>query len=241
MDAAFQPSQDLIAAARMDLERLRELAVSLRGRRAQLAREMEDLNRQLRDVGQQMRRLGDVIGLDPKTVAHSERGEDEEPEIVDGRQVLRGAHIREIAIRVLLDRSNPSADIHYRQWVQLIEQAGFQIAGRDPGAVLLTQISRSPLVVRAPDSGQYRLDRDAMVRLRDQHLHIEEAMRTAVERNDGLLTPAQLSGELNRLSSEERRVRRQLEELVRTVSKVGAQEFFGLQQPDRALAELRVA
>lgn len=239
MDAAFQPSQDLIAAARMDLERLRELAVSLRGRRAQLAREMEEINRQLRDVGQQMRRLGDVIGLDPKTIAHGERDEDEEPEVVDGRQVLRGARIREIAIRVLLDRPNPSADIHYRQWVQLIEQAGFRIAGRDPGAVLLTQVSRSPLVVRAPDSGQYRLDRDAMVRLRDQHLRIEEAMRTKL--SDDTLTPAQVSGELNRLSAEERRVRRQLEELVQTVSKVGAEEFFGLQQPERALAELRVA
>jgi hypothetical protein len=56
--------------------------------------------------------------------------------------------------------------LHYRAWFQLLEDAGYTVAGKDPLAVFLTQISRSPIVRKTTQSGVYELDRDAPQRLR---------------------------------------------------------------------------
>jgi len=92
---------------------------------------------------------------------------------------LRGAAIRRAAIEVL--RGLPAEPIHYRAWFEATRDAGHRIAGKDPLAVFLTQISRSPLVVRAEQPGCYRLDRDAPARLRDRlaRLHARLAEQSA--------------------------------------------------------------
>lgn len=84
---------------------------------------------------------------------------------------LRGAAIRQAAIDVLLARGGGSGaggpgPIHYKEWFQSLEAAGHEVAGKDPLAVFLTQISRSPVVRRTTRSGVYELDLDAPARLR---------------------------------------------------------------------------
>ena len=93
------------------------------------------------------------------------------PEGIPERGYLRGAEIRVAAVRLLAARENPSRPMHYSEWFQIFTDAGFGIAGRDPQAVFLTQITRSVLVVHAGERGMYALDLDVPRRLREQ-LHV---------------------------------------------------------------------
>jgi len=97
--------------------------------------------------------------------------------LVDRNRYLRGADIRIHAVRVLAARTNPSAPIHYTDWYELLQHQGYEIAGRDPLASFLTQIGRSPLVVRTSERGLYAIDTDVPTHLRERlrDLHQELA------------------------------------------------------------------
>jgi hypothetical protein len=94
---------------------------------------------------------------------------------------LRGAAIRAAAIAVLRDRPGGAAAIHYKQWYDALRSAGHQVAGKDPLAVFLTQISRSPVVRRTAEPGVYELDVDAPANLRSrlERLHARLAEQSA--------------------------------------------------------------
>jgi hypothetical protein len=55
--------------------------------------------------------------------------------------------------------------LHYRAWFEALGAAGFAVAGKDPLAVFLTQLGRSPVVRRGTQSGVYEIDRRAPTRL----------------------------------------------------------------------------
>jgi len=95
---------------------------------------------------------------------------------------LRGAAIRRAAVAVLRERpAGPAAPIHYRAWFDALRAAGHQVAGKDPLAVFLTQISRSPVVRRGAEPGVYLLDLDAPAALRARldRLHARLAEQSA--------------------------------------------------------------
>jgi hypothetical protein len=75
---------------------------------------------------------------------------------VSGASSLRGTAIREIAVRVLVERG--AGPIHYRDWHELLREAGYAVSGNDPQSTLLTQISRSPVVRRTTTAGVYEID-----------------------------------------------------------------------------------
>jgi hypothetical protein len=89
-----------------------------------------------------------------------------EPEEESRDAVLRGPAIREAAVKVLVAHERDS--IHYREWFELLAHTGHEIAGKDPLAVFLTQISRSPAVTKGSRPGVYALDRQAPQRLRSR-------------------------------------------------------------------------
>ncbi len=97
---------------------------------------------------------------------------------------LRGAAVRETAVRLLAEHSAGAGPIHHRAWYALLVDAGFRVEGKDPLAVFLTQVTRSPVVRRAGAPGEYVLDRDAPAALRrrlaDQH---ERLRRHAADRD----------------------------------------------------------
>jgi hypothetical protein len=76
----------------------------------------------------------------------------------DGITPLRGARIRETAVRVLAANNLPEAPVHYRDWFELLTSQGFMPTGKDPLATFLTQVGRSPVVQRTTTSGMYVLD-----------------------------------------------------------------------------------
>ena len=91
--------------------------------------------------------------------------------------LLRGPAIREAAVRVLVAQPQPIEALHYRRWYELLEQAGFAVAGKDPLAVFLTQLSRSPVVRKASKPGVYELDPHAPLRMRQRLDQLQNELR----------------------------------------------------------------
>lgn len=143
------------AAERMALLRERE---RLGRRRQQLARQLAAVDGELAAVEERLhlidRLVPEAANVHPL------------PRRAPARDGLRGAAIRRAAVAVLRDRADATAPIHYRAWFELLEAAGHAVAGKDPLAVFLTQISRSPVVRRAAEPGVYALDVAAPARLR---------------------------------------------------------------------------
>ncbi len=73
-------------------------------------------------------------------------------------QALSGRRVAEVAIAVAKRDLDPGQVIHYKEWYALLQAAGFRIAGKDPLASFLSNISRCPDVEAVGNrSGRYRL------------------------------------------------------------------------------------
>jgi hypothetical protein len=71
---------------------------------------------------------------------------------------LRGRRLQEVAIEILRARTAAGEPIHYREWFAYLRAEGFEVAGRDPLATFLTQISRADGVERVgARTGLYRI------------------------------------------------------------------------------------
>ena len=81
-------------------------------------------------------------------------------------QLLAGPAIRMAAVALLRDRPEGHGPLHYKAWLEIVEKAGYEVAGRKPAATFLSQITRSPVVQRTSRSGYYEIDREAPARLR---------------------------------------------------------------------------
>ena len=158
---APQPSARLVravAAERAELERHRaRLTTEADELRAALAR----IEHGLAEIDER-RGLLDRLAPTPTPIRRARAGDD----VGDADGALRGPDIREVAVTLLVDNGREA--LHYREWYELLERAGHEIAGKDPLAVFLTQISRSPAVRRGARAGIYELDRGAFHRLRLQ-------------------------------------------------------------------------
>lgn len=159
-------------AERMALLRERD---KLTRRRDTAARQLAAIEHQLAEVQERLQLIDRLVPEAANVHPLPSRGD------ADG---LRGAAIRRAAIAVL--RELPPQPIHYKAWFEATREAGHRIAGKDPLAVFLTQISRSPVVVRTEAPGCYRLDRDAPTRLRDRlsrlHARLAEQSSDRAER-----------------------------------------------------------
>jgi hypothetical protein len=81
---------------------------------------------------------------------------------------LRGAAIRESAVRALAATGDPAAPIHYRTWFDLLRSQSIMPGSKDPLVTFLTQIRRSPVVQSTTSSGMYVLDLEYPRRARDR-------------------------------------------------------------------------
>lgn len=125
--------RERVAHSRERADRLRALADD--------AAQMADQDERL------LRSLATALGIDPQL---SLDGLDER---------LRGKRLREVAIEVLVTAGRAADAIHYREWFALIERDGWKVAGKNPIASFLTQISSAPQVERVGGkrSGRYLL------------------------------------------------------------------------------------
>lgn len=71
---------------------------------------------------------------------------------------LKGRRLQEVAVDVLRQRAGAGAVVHYREWFSMLQAEGFEVGGRNPINTFLTNLNRSPSVVRVGErSGLYRL------------------------------------------------------------------------------------
>ena len=128
---------------------------------------------------------------------------------------LSGSAIRREAVRLLLGTERADQAIHYRDWLALMEDAGYSVEGKRPEAVFLGQIVRSPVVRATTNSGYYVLDREAPNRLRERIATLEQDVGPAPEGR--LAVASQVDNQMARdreRSAELRRLQRSLREAL---------------------------
>jgi hypothetical protein len=229
------PSDELISAVTAERERLDQVTITLDETYGRLQAELAAVVAQLADVAQRREQLARFLGEEPSD--HDRRPvaartlTDAGVQPSDGS--LRGAAIREAAVRVALGQERPEQPRHYREWLTLIEATGQSVHGQDSAATLLTQLSRCPLIARALEPGTYRLDRDALLRLRQQReaLHAEAGAQIAGT-NDRDYDVIDVAQALAAVDARVRRIDRAIRDAADLVERLDASWFFV--DPDEA-------
>jgi hypothetical protein len=201
------PSARLLRAAaaeREDLGRHRERLLAARDR---LRAELDGIEAALRELDERDALLDRLAGPAPSRPAAAVA-----PTGEAGATPLRGPAIRRVAVEVLRARPDRAQALHYRDWFDALRAAGYAVAGKDPLAVFLTQLSRSPVVRRGTQSGVYELDPGAPRRLRErlEALHAELRGLTAAPSATADLTA--IRARRAALTTEITRVEKALEE-----------------------------
>jgi len=165
-----------VAAERGDLER-RRAALLERSRRVQ--EELDEIRAGVAELDERLALISRLAGEDSarERSCEGEANAERDSPGEGSRPVLRGPAIRAAAVRTLLAHPRRPEAMHYREWFELVAQAGYDVAGKDPVAVFLTQLSRSPLVRRATQSGVYELDLEAPTHLRRRLEDLQAQLR----------------------------------------------------------------
>lgn len=138
------PDQD----GRMSSEAIPAITDSLRDEYTQMLVRLE----RSRDRARRLRELADQAS---EQVADDERllralaevlGESPQSSLSDMNAGLRGQRLREVAVEVLVSHAQPGKPIHYRDWYRLVSAQGCAVAGKDPLATFLAQVTRAPEV-----------------------------------------------------------------------------------------------
>jgi hypothetical protein len=161
--AALQPSARLVRAVTAERAELERHRARLHAEADQLRAALERIEHGLTEIDERAALLERLAGAP------------EPPQRDEQDSALRGPAIREAAVKVLVDHGRDA--IHYREWFDLLTTSGHAIAGKDPRAVFLTQISRSPAVTKGSRPGVYALDREAPQRLRSRIAALQRELR----------------------------------------------------------------
>jgi hypothetical protein len=135
---------------RITVEKEREVVEARLATLQEQSKRLHDLSAavdaEIADTGRLLRNIDEMLGLAPQLSLEALHGE------------LRGRKLQEIAVELLRQKRDPGAEIHYTDWFGLLTDAGLQVAGRDPLASFLTQVSKAADVESVrPRSGLYRL------------------------------------------------------------------------------------
>jgi hypothetical protein len=221
----WTPSRRMRAAAAAERERVERELARLTARENQLAAELAAVRTARTNLEHQRHVLthfahNDEVPRTPDPEARRLRAlPASDPTGADGATVLRGARIREAAVRVLAAHGRPDAPVHYRDWFELLTSQGFMPAGKDPLATFLTQIGRSPVVQRTTTSGMYGLDLDFPQRAR-QRLTRLSAELSATHDLPPNVTVEEIAAARERraqVTAELQETERQLEEALRAL------------------------
>ncbi len=140
-------SEHVRQAVAEEREQVKARLDGLRAQAERLHRLVDRLDREVESNTRMLRQMDEMLGIAPQLA-------------LDVQGELRGRRLQEVAIQLLRDRQRetPGVAVHYRDWYDLMIDAGLQVAGQDPVATFLTQVSRSPAVESVrPRSGLYRL------------------------------------------------------------------------------------
>jgi hypothetical protein len=129
--------------------REREVVVSrlgtLREQSARLHEVVDNVDADVEETARLLRRMDEMLGIASQLS-------------LDAHGELRGQKLQGIAVELLRQEKGAGVAVHYREWFELLREAGLRIAGKDPLSTFLTQVARAPEVESVrPRSGLYRL------------------------------------------------------------------------------------
>lgn len=217
------PSRRLQRAAVAERDRIERELARLGSRRARLARELAAVAADEEELADQLRVLNRLAanqaGADQLDNLQVPPPGSDDPPSEEPRAILRGVRIREMAVRLLLSTASASGAVHYRDWYEMVTSKGFGIAGRDPVASFLTQISRSPVVARGDRPGEYRIDLSFPTQARRELAELRTAHRGTHDapHDNGATDLARRRAERAELAGQIERLERALEEALRSI------------------------
>jgi hypothetical protein len=139
-------SDDFLVAAVSQRETLLQSVERLRAEVHELRARADELDARAALDERLLRELEDVLELAPQLRVDLQTDD------------LRGRRLRQVAIEILQNELGVGESIHYREWFRLVRAAGHRVAGKDPVATFLTQVSRADAVESVgARSGRYRL------------------------------------------------------------------------------------
>lgn len=164
-----------VEAEVLELSRRRE---KLLHTREQLQDELDRIEQAIDDVSQRQSLLSRLADVDLSAPEESSADVDAPEFRADQDELsLRGPEIRRAALEVLLGLPARPQALHYREWYDEVLRAGYRISGKNPLAVFLTQLNRSPVVRKGSQAGVYELDRTAPRRLRRELEELQRQLR----------------------------------------------------------------
>jgi len=139
-------SPELRAAAEAERQVALDRVDGLRAQAARLRAVADAAEDDLAAATRLLSQLDEILGIAPQM------------SMTQVDEVLRGQRLRQAAIQVLKRRRGKTATVHYREWYELLVADGHRVAGKDPVATFLTQLSRAPEVEPVGRrTGMYRL------------------------------------------------------------------------------------
>lgn len=222
----WTPSRRIQAAAVAEHERVERELRRLDLRQRELAAELATVQAARAELEHQRHALNHFAHKHEPSPGNQRAGGRlralQEPEIAapNGTAVLKGASIRETAVRVLAAKHEPESPVHYRDWFELLTAQGFIPGGKDPLATFLTQISRSPVVKRTTTAGVYVLDHQFVARARQRlaTLAAELSETQDLSSNASVEQIGATRERRTRLTAEMHETERQLHEALRSLS-----------------------
>lgn len=198
------------AAERSDLDRHR---IRLVAEREELQAKLARIDAGLAEVDERLRLLDRLAPAENVLPREHEHEHQQAPR--PAGVVLRGPAIRQHAVYLLQQQPGGIEALHYRDWYELVLGAGFLVAGKDPLAVFLTQVSRSPVIRRSTQSGVYELDRDAPARLQRERDRLQRELRELSGTSSTAADLASIRERRAQLTSEIGQTEKALEEAMR--------------------------
>jgi hypothetical protein len=223
MPEPLEPSRRFRSAAAAERARLgRELArlddrVGLLGQELEQIQARRDAIRKRLSLLVRVAHTGADGGEAEPVVALADTPPPRRVAAAEPAHLLRGAQIREAAVQLLVRSGSTRRALHYQEWLGLLEREGLSVAGKDPAATFLTQISRSPVLRRIGAPGFYALDAEAPDRLRGQ---VRELRAELARPEEPDATPEEVAAQRDRrvrLTSRLARTERELEEALRVL------------------------
>jgi hypothetical protein len=215
------PSSRLLRAAQAEQADLVRHRQRLSDERNRLLEELRQLDQALAASDRRLEVLAELAGEPLGSPIHDRApmsvGGDIAENGTESRALLRGPAVREAAVRVLLEQPDPIEALHYRRWYELVVEAGFEVAGKDPLAVFLTQLSRSPLVRKASAPGVYEVDRQAPLRIRQRLERLQAELREVTVATPGPIELGAVRARRHELDLAISQQERALEEVLRVL------------------------
>lgn len=128
--------------------------------RKRLIRRIEEQQEELKMLERVLESLSEQLSRDEYMLGEIDSALGRSPQLcLEGANLrLRGQNLERVAVSVLQEERGSNAEVHYKEWFELLRARGYMVAGKQPVNTFLAQIGRSTAVERVGRrTGRYRL------------------------------------------------------------------------------------